>query len=570
MAELTGNEDAEIEMRMASGWLSKEEGHRLKTLLKMGEVPERTADKAKETEFWTHSTTVMLKNILLHKEFPTAFTKFLSAIGVKYIRQKIKEHDLRRADPEYVNRFPRMDALVHSDRFESAMGLIMLANAVMIGFQVSQEEKSAAGIYTVLDFIFTVCFVVELFVRALPEGWRWWCKASNIFDVIIVLATNVIPVWILLPLGIDNAVMRPFAVLRLFRAVKLGRLIRKYRRLKILWNLFQGMIGSGRILAYTLLMLGTTLFIFAVFVVVLITKNPATKDHPMVIARFQTVPEAFFTLFQIITLDSWMTELARPLGDASPLAAMIIVSAVLLVEMCLLNLVAATILNAAFERQAADYEMVAREKKEKNDKLIDDIRTLFGEMDKRGTGKLTYEEYMEAVGGNEVIQTKFVTLGIEDADELWNLIDMGNGEIAVSQFAAGLRIISEETKAKDVFTINRRVGNAERSLDHSVREMNRQIRQVQKFEQEIAEITQHLTMASRAILNLMHSCGRCIPPGQVQISEKEIEEHQEKLLKKVRPLLGTHVRQVSRLFRKSHQSHGSHPSRSRKGVQHLE
>lgn len=32
---------------------------------------------------------------------------------------------------------------------------------------------------------------------------------------------------------------------------------------------------------------------------------------------------------------------------------------------------------------------------EKNDKLIDDIRTLFGEMDKRGTGKLTYEEYME-------------------------------------------------------------------------------------------------------------------------------------------------------------------------------
>ena len=32
----------------------------------------------------------------------------------------------------------------------------------------------------------------------------------------------------------------------------------------------------------------------------------------------------------------------------------------------------------------------------------------------------------------------------------------------------GLRIISEETKAKDVFTINRRVGNAERSLDHSV------------------------------------------------------------------------------------------------------
>ncbi len=52
--------------------------------------------------------------------------------------------------------------------------------------------------------------------------------------------------------------------------------------------------------------------------------------------------------------------------------------------------------------------------------------------------------------------------------ELWNLIDVGTGEIAVNQFAQGLRIISEETKAKDVFAINRRVGNAAYRLDSCV------------------------------------------------------------------------------------------------------
>ncbi len=36
----------------------------------------------------------------------------------------------------------------------------------------------------------------------------------------------------------------------------------------------------------------------------------------------------------------------------------------LIVELCLMNLVTATIVNAAFERQAADHEMVAREKKD--------------------------------------------------------------------------------------------------------------------------------------------------------------------------------------------------------------
>ena len=146
------------------------------------------------TEHWTHSTNFVLKDILLHKEIPTPFTKFLAAIGVKWLRQKIKENDLRRADPDYQNPFPHLDAMVHSDRFESAMGIIMLSNAIMIGFQVSAEGNESETAFLVLDFFFTFAFVIELFVRALPEGWRWWCKLSNIFDVIIVLATNVIPV----------------------------------------------------------------------------------------------------------------------------------------------------------------------------------------------------------------------------------------------------------------------------------------------------------------------------------------------------------------------------------------
>ena len=40
---------------------------------------------------------------------------------------------------------------------------------------------------------------------------------------------------------------------------------------------------------------------------------------------------------------------------------------VLVVNLCLLNLVTATIVNAAFERQAADHEMVAREQKDRWD-----------------------------------------------------------------------------------------------------------------------------------------------------------------------------------------------------------
>jgi len=542
--------DNEIQQRVESGWISKDEGHRLRTLLKMGETPERRPNK--ESEFWTHTSNEMLKDLLLKKELPTPWSKFLAAIGVAWVKRKMRESDAYRSGAEYRNSFPLLDYIVHSDRFEAFTGVVMLANAIMIGFQVSlsQEDKAAAGIYTILDFGFTVFFVLELFARSLPEGWRWWCKASNLFDVVIVMATNIVPIWILLPLGIDNAVLRPFAVLRLFRVVKLGKLMRKYRRLKILWNLFQGMIGSGRILIYTVLMMGTTLFMFSVVSVVLITKNEATRDHELVLLYFQTVPEAFFTLFQIVTLDSW-TSLSRPLGETSPLAALIITVNVLVVNLCLLNLVTATIVTAAFERQAADHEMVAREQKDKNDRLINDIQNLFSEMDTRGEGKLTYEEYIKAVEGNDQIQTKFTTLEIEDADELWNLIDLGTGDIAVDQFAQGLRVIAEETKAKDAFTINRRIGIALKRLQLSVDEMDRQSRLVERFGKDISAITQQLTMSANAMVSFMHSVERCIPRAQVLMNERQVEDRRHEILNKIQPLLSTDISQVSRLFNRS-------------------
>ena len=44
--------------------------------------------------------------------------------------------------------------------------------------------------------------------------------------------------------------------------------------------------------------------------------------------------------------------------------------------------VTATIVNAAFQRQQEDHEMVAREQKIKSDRLIEEVKTLFMEMDK--------------------------------------------------------------------------------------------------------------------------------------------------------------------------------------------
>mmetsp|Transcript_11007 Transcript_11007/g.26578 ORF Transcript_11007/g.26578 Transcript_11007/m.26578 type:complete len:577 (-) Transcript_11007:222-1952(-) len=535
---------AEVDLRVKTGWLSKEEAHKLKTLLKMGQTIERSTDKA--SQFWTHNADVMLKQYLLLREENTPWKKFLTAIGYTWLQRQLKEADAKKSEEVNTSLFVHV---VESDYFESAMGLVMLANAIMIGFQVSstEEDKSSAELYAILDFVFTVIFVVELVLRYCCEGWRWWFRGSNIFDVVVVLATNVIPIWILVPLGIDPALIRPFAVLRLFRMVKLMKLIRRYRSLRTLWNLFQGVLGSGKILLYTVLVMGTTLFIWSVLAVVLIGQDPRTKDHPDVILYFSNVPDAVFTLFQIVTLDSW-SAIARPIGELNPLAALLIGMNIVIVEICLLNLVTATIVDAAFKRQQDDHEMVAQEQKIKSDKLIEEVRTLFMEMDKSGTGSLNYEEYLDAVSDNPQIQTKFTTLEIEDAEELWELIDLGTGSIEVDQFAQGLRIIAGEVKAKDLFTINRRVGNALRRLQLAVHEMERQEAVADQMQEDIQEVTRQLTKSTTNLVNFMRNVHRCIPRGRVLLRPEKADEKRGEIFEKVKPLLGTNMGEVSRLF----------------------
>ena len=61
-------------------------------------------------------------------------------------------------------------------------------------------------------------------------------------------------------------------------------------------------------------------------------------------------------------------------------------------------------------------------------------------------------------------------------------------------------------------------------------------------------------------MNLMHGCARCIPPGQVKISESEILSSHEQHLEKIRPLLDPNIGQVSRLFKRGKRG----PQRHRK------
>merc|ERR1719482_2571364 len=67
----------------------------------------------------------------------------------------------------------------------------------------------------------------------------------------------------------------------------------------------------------------------------------------------------------------------------------------------------------------------------------------------------TRAQYDEARRSNDRIIQKFQLLGIneEEREEIWNILDTGDGQINVDGFAEGLRLMQGGAKAKDSFTI---------------------------------------------------------------------------------------------------------------------
>ena len=68
------------------------------------------------------------------------------------------------------------------------------------------------------------------------------------------------------------------------------------------------------------------------------------------------------------------------------------------------------------------------------------------------------------------------------------------------------------------------------------------------------------------MVNLMHGCARCIPPGQLKINESEVLSSHEQHLEKLRPLLDANVGQVSRLFKRGKKG----PQRTRRAHSEVE
>jgi voltage-gated sodium channel len=251
---------------------------------------------------------------------------------------------------------PVLRAFVESRSFTLFITTVILINAVSLGLETSADIVAATGsLLAVIDRVALLIFTFEIALKLWVYRFRFFRNGWNVFDFTIVAIA-----W--LPAS------GPLAVLRALRVLRVLRLISVVPQLRVVIGaLFSSLPGMAAIIA----VLTLVFYIAAVMATKLF--GAAFPDW------FGSIGESMYTLFQIMTLESWSMGIVRPVMDVYPLAWVFFVPFVIVTSFAVLNLFIALIVNSMQmihlqDRESADNaELVAHDEREQ---LLGEVRAL--------------------------------------------------------------------------------------------------------------------------------------------------------------------------------------------------
>jgi voltage-gated sodium channel len=217
----------------------------------------------------------------------------------------------------------RLGDWIESDPVQHFIIAVILLNAVTLGIETSPYLVQVAGpVLRTLEIAALTIFVVEILLKLVAFGPHFFRSGWNNFDFIIV-GISVLPA------------AGPLTVLRTLRILRALRLVRTLPRLRMIVE------AVGRVLpdmGWVFLLLLVVFYVFGV-----VGTNLFRATFP---EFFGDLGRTMFTLFQVMTLESWSMGVARPVMAQHPWAWIYFVSFVLTASFIVLNLVIGVVVNA--------------------------------------------------------------------------------------------------------------------------------------------------------------------------------------------------------------------------------
>ena len=216
--------------------------------------------------------------------------------------------------------------LIERPRVQRFILGVIFFNALVLGLETSPWfMERIGGLLLFLDAACLAVFVVEISMKLVVYRASFFRSGWNVFDFLIVGIA-------LLPAAGPLAILRTLRILRLLRVVSTLPQLRA-----IVESVLRSLPGIGWIC-------GLLLMIFYIFSVLTTTLFGAAFPH-----WFGSIGASMYTLFQMLTLDSWSSGIVRPVMECFPYAYLLFIPFVLTTSFIVLNVFIGIIVSSMSE-----------------------------------------------------------------------------------------------------------------------------------------------------------------------------------------------------------------------------
>jgi len=540
-------DEGTIQGQLERGIITEEEARRLRTRAKMRKQQfednrGKPGISAKNMAgAGVTSTEELIEQALKTKRKNIWVESLRRVFRIDRLEAMINRERRRRAHPNFKPLFPLVHAFINNGMsFELIMFSLVAMNSMLTGVQISVKGTDGeSDIYRILEEAFTIAFVAEIFLRVMADGWLWFFDWGNSLDFALIVGTGVIPTFLGTFLNLsDSPIMRCGQAAR---GVRLVRILKKVRaKFQTLWSLVNGIAQSGRILVWTLVIMTVVLYMFALFGVQLMQKSDLQFDPDqleVVNVHFPDVMGGMFTLFQVMTLDSW-TGITRPLQAGYWMIGAYFISFVCVACMVLENLIVAVICNNAFTSVEEDAELQAAITQAALESELSALSEVFDMMDVDSSDALTQEEYEEGLLTNEQIIYKLKLASLSD-DEILNLWEFMAfpAKINSNTFASQIRSLKGDCRAKDSYKVTVTLHKLTRRIEQATHRMEQHRKYCEIIHKDLLVVQQEIRNLMVEVRDFLITSMRCIPPDPVPMTKKKIESVSQEVTQMVLPNL---------------------------------
>ena len=249
--------------------------------------------------------------------------------------------------------FNTIKNFIESKIFQNFIISLIILNGITMGLATSSSIMDTYGslIHNFDIFVLTM-FTIEIILRIYVNRLSFFKDGWSLFDFTIV-AISLVPT------------SSGFEILRILRVLRLLRLVTVIPQMrKIVSALISVIPGMASVAALVMLF-------FYIFSIMAVQLYGETFPH-----WFGTLGESFYTLFQIMTLESWSMGIVRPIMEVHPYAWTFFIPFIFIVTFIMINLIIAVVVDAMAEMNSSEEEKLENNIKDEVKSLKDEIAQL--------------------------------------------------------------------------------------------------------------------------------------------------------------------------------------------------